>query len=79
MVSKISIIYKKYNKDYKIENILELIDSYFNALHKNFGWGYSLAHFLSASNETHPNYASYLLDGYKPTNGFFSLCDLKIA
>lgn len=52
---------KKYNKDYKIENILELIDSYFNALHKNFGWGYSLAHFLSASNETHPNYASYLL------------------
>jgi 4-hydroxy 2-oxovalerate aldolase len=53
---------KKYNKDYKIENILELIDSYFNALHKNFGWGYSLAHFLSASNETHPNYASYLLD-----------------
>ncbi|MCT7599788.1 3-deoxy-manno-octulosonate cytidylyltransferase [Aliarcobacter butzleri] len=53
---------KKYNKDYKIENILELIDSYFYALHKNFGWGYSLAHFLSASNETHPNYASYLLD-----------------
>lgn len=53
---------KKYNKDYKIENILELIDSYFNALHKNYGWGYSLAHFLSASNETHPNYASYLLD-----------------
>ncbi|WP_418180387.1 3-deoxy-manno-octulosonate cytidylyltransferase [Aliarcobacter lanthieri] len=53
---------KKYNKDYKIENILELIDSYFNALHKNFVWGYSLAHFLSASNETHPNYASYLLD-----------------
>ena len=53
---------KKHNKDYKIENILELIDSYFNALHKNFGWGYSLAHFLSASNETHPNYASFLLD-----------------
>ena len=53
---------KKYNKNYEIENILELIDSYFYALYKVNQWGYSLAHFLSASYSVHPNYASYLLD-----------------
>ena len=53
---------KKYSKNYEIENILELIDSYFYALYKANQWGYSLAHFLSASYSVHPNYASYLLD-----------------
>lgn len=53
---------KKYSKHYEIENILELIDSYFYALYKSNQWGYSLAHFLSASYSVHPNYASYLLD-----------------
>jgi hypothetical protein len=53
---------KKYSKSYEIENILELIDSYFYALYKANQWGYSLAHFLSASYSVHPNYASYLLD-----------------
>ncbi|OCL85174.1 4-hydroxy-2-oxovalerate aldolase [Arcobacter porcinus] len=53
---------KKYSKNYEIENILELIDSYFYALYKSNHWGYSLAHFLSASYSVHPNYASYLLD-----------------
>lgn len=53
---------KKYSKNYEIENILELIDSYFYALYKTNHWGYSLAHFLSASYSVHPNYASYLLD-----------------
>jgi 3-deoxy-D-manno-octulosonate cytidylyltransferase len=53
---------KKYNKDYEIENILELIDSHYYALYKSNSWGYSLAHFLSASYSVHPNYASYLLD-----------------
>ena len=51
-----------YSKNYEIENILELIDSYFYALYKANQWGYSLAHFLSASYSVHPNYASYLLD-----------------
>lgn len=53
---------KKYSKKYEIENILELIDSYYYALYKSNHWGYSLAHFLSASYSVHPNYASYLLD-----------------
>lgn len=55
-------INKKVSYKYNIENILELIDSYYYAIYKNQGWGYSLAHFLSASLECHPNYASFLLD-----------------
>ena len=55
-------INKKIYLKYKIEEILELIDSYYYTIYKTQGWGYSLAHFLSASLECHPNYASYLLD-----------------
>lgn len=53
---------KKQKKSYKTEYILELIDSFYYAIYKTNGWGYSLAHFLSASLGCHPNYASYLLD-----------------
>lgn len=49
---------EKYEKDY----ILGLIDSYFYSLYQEHNWGYSLAHFLSASLECHPNYASFLLN-----------------
>ena len=55
-------INKKIDSKYNIEEILELIDSYYYTIYKTQGWGYSLAHFLSASLECHPNYASYLLD-----------------
>lgn len=55
-------INKKIENKYEINYILELIDSYFNSLYKQNTWGYSLAHFLSASLECHPNYASFLLN-----------------
>lgn len=55
-------INKKISSKYYIEEILELIDGYYYNIYKTQGWGYSLAHFLSASLECHPNYASYLLD-----------------
>lgn len=55
-------INKKQGKSYKIDYILELIDTYYYSIYKSQEWGYSLAHFLSASLECHPNYASYLLD-----------------
>lgn len=55
-------INKRIDSKYNIEEILELIDSYYYTIYKTQGWGYSLAHFLSASLECHPNYASYLLD-----------------
>lgn len=55
-------INKKINNKYQIENILELIDKYYYTLYIDNEWGYSLAHFLSASLECHPNYASFLLN-----------------
>ena len=55
-------INKKVQKKYKIDYILNLIDSYFYSIYKESNWGYSLAHFLSASLECHPNYASFLLN-----------------
>lgn len=55
-------INKKVAPKYTIERILELIDEYYYALYTKSPWGYSLAHFLSASIECHPNYASYLLN-----------------
>lgn len=55
-------INKKIENKYNIDNILSLIDNYFYSIYKEKNWGYSLAHFLSASLECHPNYASYLLN-----------------
>lgn len=53
---------KKCGKTYDIPVILELIDHYYYSLYKSIGWGYSLAHFLSASAGCHPNYAAFLLN-----------------
>ena len=55
-------INRKVEKKYEINHILDLIDKYFYSLHKKYSWGYSLAHFLSASLKSHPNYASFLLN-----------------
>jgi 4-hydroxy 2-oxovalerate aldolase len=55
-------INKKIEMKYKLENILDLIDSYYYMLSKIYSWGYSLAHLVSASLECHPNYASFLIN-----------------
>ncbi len=55
-------INKKVDNFYKIEYILGLIDSNYFFLYKENSWGYSLAHFLSATLKCHPDYASYLLN-----------------
>lgn len=53
---------KKLSTKYNIDILLEIIDSYLNAIfHENY-WGYSVAHFLSAKFNCHPNYASFLVD-----------------
>jgi 4-hydroxy 2-oxovalerate aldolase len=55
-------INKKIDNRYDISIILDLIDKYYYSLYKKNEWGYSLIHFLSASLECHPNYASFLLN-----------------
>lgn len=52
----------QFDTQYDLSQVLEGIDvSVFN-LYKQYHWGYSLKGFVSASNDCHPNYVSYLLD-----------------
>lgn len=53
---------KKKNTDYNIVPLLESIDKYIEVIYKENYWGYSIAHFLSASFGCHPNYASFLVN-----------------
>jgi len=47
---------------YDIDPLLEVVDKYLLSIHKNNSWGYSLEHFLSATEYCHPNYASFLIN-----------------
>jgi len=45
---------------YKLEPLLSIIDEILERFYKEKRWGYSLPNYLSASYNTHPNYAEYL-------------------
>lgn len=47
---------------YHMHQILEAIDVTMLDLYKTMPWGYTFKFFLSASNDCHPNYVSYLQD-----------------
>lgn len=53
---------KKISANYSIEPLLEVIDEYLEFIYKEKYWGYSIAHFLSASENCHPNYSSFLVN-----------------
>ncbi|MBQ8828429.1 MAG: aldolase catalytic domain-containing protein [Clostridia bacterium] len=53
---------ENYGKEYRIEPMLEIIDEYLNDIYAKHFWGYSLPFYLSASNQCHPNYASYFAE-----------------
>ncbi len=53
---------KKKQASYNIVPLLESIDKYLAAIYRENYWGYSIAHFLSASFGCHPNYATFLLN-----------------
>lgn len=50
---------ENFDKSYRIEPMLEIIDEYLNDIYREHFWGYSLPLYLSASNACHPNYAIY--------------------
>ena len=54
--------------NYKLINILSIIDSDFEYLKRKFSWGYKVAYFLSATCKCHPNYGTFL-----PRKGIFQL------
>lgn len=51
---------ENYDGNYKITPLLDIIDEVLNKIYSLYYWGYSLPHFLSASYNCHPNYATYL-------------------
>lgn len=55
------------NSSYSVKPILQIIDEVINNFYLTNYWGYSLPHYLSATNNCHPNYASYLDDMKKLT------------
>ncbi len=48
--------------EYDIEPLLDAIDYVIKPIYLKKPWGYSLPHYLSAINNCHPNYATYLDD-----------------
>lgn len=55
-------INRRIDDRYQIEPLLDVVDEYLAAIHHETPWGYTLEHFLSASERCHPNYASYLIN-----------------
>lgn len=51
----------KYNKKYDIDQILEAIDVNILPIYEKQYWGYGFQYYISAMNDCHPNYVSYLM------------------
>lgn len=51
-----------YGKSYDTSQILEAIDSSVMEFYKKTPWGYNMFYYISASNDCHPNYVSYLMN-----------------
>ncbi|MCM1339132.1 MAG: aldolase catalytic domain-containing protein [Muribaculaceae bacterium] len=49
-----------YDKNYNIPEILNTIDLEILKYTKQFAWGYRMSYYLSAINDCHPNYVTYL-------------------
>lgn len=52
---------KNKNAHYNVLPILEIVDQYLVPISLVSPWGYNSAYFLSASNNCHPNYSTYLI------------------
>lgn len=51
-----------YNKNYKIDYVLEVIDTDLMGIYNQNYWGYKYNFYISALNKCHPNYVNYLLE-----------------
>lgn len=52
---------RKLKKDYNIDEILDILDSYISKIQKKHQWGYSTPYFISGKYSVHVNNISYLL------------------
>ena len=53
------------DKHYHVNQMLEAIDVTIMDIYKKIPWGYNMKFFVSASNDCHPNYVTYLMDKKK--------------
>lgn len=53
---------EKFGKHYQMDQLLEAIDSSILEFTGLPAWGYSMFHFIAASNQCHPNYVLYLMN-----------------
>ena len=51
-----------YEKNYDTSQLLEAIDSSVMEFYKKTPWGYNMFYYISASNDCHPSYVSYLMN-----------------
>ncbi len=51
----------KYDKQYNLDAILDVIDSEINEIHAKFEWGYNIPYFIAGNYSSHVNNISYLL------------------
>lgn len=51
-----------YGKHYHISQFLEAIDANIMNIYKQTPWGYNMFYYVSAANDCHPNYVSYLME-----------------
>ncbi len=51
-----------FNKNYNLNEILDIIDVQILKLSDKYKWGYQIPYFISASNDCHPNYVNYLME-----------------
>lgn len=56
----VDYLVRNFNKNYKIQPLLDIIDNSLNKIHRENYWGYSPAHYISAIYNCHPNYSTYL-------------------
>lgn len=52
---------RKLEKDYNLDEILDILDSYISKIHEKHQWGYSTPYFISGKYSVHVNNVSYLL------------------
>lgn len=53
---------EKVHSSYDVIPLLEIIDKYLNNIKEETPWGYAIPYYISAVNNCHPNYASFLMN-----------------
>lgn len=52
----------KLKAQYNVTSLLDIIDKYLLNIQAEYTWGYSVPYYISAVNNCHPNYATYLMN-----------------